>query len=182
MNLLNIQSEQGQHHQHDMNYNEPCVVLIYANWCPHCQVMEPEWNNATDAMEKNVKVIKIESNDLPEYQDMLHSHGAHSNGYPTIYAFKPGEEPEYYGGERNEEGFISWVNKLFGKNKSVKKKRTQKKKGGYRLTSEKQRKRVNKGHKKSGGYRLTPESKRRKTKKKQGSKKKGSKKQPKNIF
>ena len=112
-----------------MNHNEPCVVLLYANWCPHCQVMEPEWNDATDEMEQNVKVIKIESNELPEYQDMLNSHGAHNNGFPTIYAFKPGKEPEYYGGERKKAGFISWVKKLFpvGKKKATKKKATKKK-------------------------------------------------------
>ena len=126
----------------DMNYNEPCVVLIYANWCPHCQVMKPEWNEATEEMEENVKVVNIESNDLLQYQNMLNAHRAHSNGYPTIYAFRPGEEPHYYGGERKKAGFISWVKNLFpmSKKKATKKKAT-KKKGTKK-----------KGTKKKGGF------------------------------
>ena len=23
---------------------EDTIVLIYANWCPHCQSMKPQWN------------------------------------------------------------------------------------------------------------------------------------------
>ena len=161
------------------NYNEPSVVLIYADWCPHCQVMEPEWDSATDEMGQNVKVIKIESNDLPEHQNMLHSHGAHSNGYPTIYAFTPGNGPEYYGGERKKEGFISWVKKLFPSTK--KKKSAAKKSGGYiknQVQSSKTKtKKKKKGSKKFGGYIKdqvqTPSSK---TKKKNKKNKKNKKK------
>ena len=150
-----------------MDHNEPCVVLLYANWCPHCQVMEPEWNDATDEMEQNVKVIKIESNELPEYQDMLHSHGAHSNGFPTIYAFKPGKEPQYYGGERKKDGFISWVKNLFpmSKKKETKKKAT-KKKGTKKKGTKK------KGTKKAGGY-IKQDQNDEKKQKKQKKQKKG---------
>ena len=127
------------------NHNEPCVVLIYADWCPHCQMMAPEWNDATPDMEENVKVIKIESNELPAHEEMLQAHNAHNNGYPTIYAFKPGQEPIYYGGERKKQSFISWVKKLFpmSKKKVTKKKTANKKKATKKKRATK---------KKSGGF------------------------------
>jgi thioredoxin-like negative regulator of GroEL len=160
------------------NYNEPSVVLIYADWCPHCQVMEPEWNEATNEMEKSANVIKVESDQLPQYQDMLTTHNAHHNGFPTIYAFQPGKQPIYYGGERTKPGFISWVNSIFS---SAKKKKTAaKKSGGYiknQVQSSKTKtKKKKKGTKKSGGYIKdqvqTPSSKTNKKKKKKNKKKK----------
>lgn len=146
-----------------MDYDEPCVVLIYANWCPHCQVMEPEWNEATEEMEENVKVMKIESNDLPQYQHMLNAHKAHSNGYPTIYAFKPGKDTEYYGGERKKAGFISWVKNLFPmtKKKATKKKATKKKATKKKATKKK-------GTKKKGGFLKQDQKKNKKQKKGKG--------------
>ena len=167
----------------DTNYNEPSVVLIYADWCPHCQVMEPEWNEATNEMEKSANVIKLESNQLPQYQDMLTTHNAHHNGFPTIYAFQPGKQPIYYGGERTKPGFISWVNSIFSstkKKKTAAKKTAAKKSGGYiknQVQSSKTKtKKKKKGSKKFGGYIKdqvqTPSSKTNKKKKNKKNKKK----------
>lgn len=140
---------QEQHYENHMNHDEPCVVLIYASWCIHCKEMEPAWDNATHEMEQNVKVFKVESNDLPKHQHMLDAHNAHSNGYPTIYAFTPGKEPEYYIGERTSGGFISWVKNLFP---SGKKKKTTKKKSTTKKKTTKKKSTKKKSTKKSGGY------------------------------
>jgi len=105
-----IDNREDDNHTHDGN----CVVLIYADWCHHCQSMYPEWINASDEMNKNTKVINIESNELPRYQEMLNTHRVRPSGYPTVYAYMNNDtDPVYYNGERNRESFIHWVKELF---------------------------------------------------------------------
>ena len=105
-----IDNREDDNHKHDGN----CVVLIYADWCHHCQSMYPEWINASDEMNKNTKVINIESNELPRYQEMLNTHRVRPSGYPTVYAYMNNDtDPVYYHGDRNRESFIHWVKELF---------------------------------------------------------------------
>ena len=141
-----IDNREDDNHTHDGN----CVVLIYADWCHHCQSMYPEWINASDEMNKNTKVINIESNELPRYQEMLNTHRVRPSGYPTVYAYMNNDtDPVYYNGERNRESFIHWVKELFptpkkepSKNKTSKSKTSKSKtsnKGGYLLENKKEK-------------------------------------------
>ena len=43
---------------------EETVVLIYANWCPHCQSMKPEWNEMKSRLGPMIETIEIEDSDF----------------------------------------------------------------------------------------------------------------------
>ena len=42
---------------------DEAVVLIHANWCPHCQTMKPEWNEMKNKLGSIIETIEIEDSD-----------------------------------------------------------------------------------------------------------------------
>jgi thiol-disulfide isomerase/thioredoxin len=96
---------------------EPMVVgLVYANWCPHCTQMKPEWNKMKNELQgdNHYNVIEIEA-DQPDKQERIAELEAKLNGktidaagYPTIFKLNNGEV-EYYDGDRNSNMMKSWV-------------------------------------------------------------------------
>jgi len=97
------------------------IGKIYADWCGHCQTLEPEWNKIKKMMKKNknIEMIEIEEknqtkldilkNQFPELQ---------VNGYPTIFKIRPNRHIEYYTGNRNAIDMKKWI---IDKNRSTKK-------------------------------------------------------------
>lgn len=75
------------------------VILYYADWCPHCQTMKPEWDKF--AQSGKVNCAEIESKQL----DQLPEHKGNVQGFPTIVMSKNGKVVETYQGERSQKGF-----------------------------------------------------------------------------
>lgn len=44
--------------------DEPTIVLVFATWCPHCQVMKPAWEQLKNEISPKVNIIEIESVNL----------------------------------------------------------------------------------------------------------------------
>ncbi len=95
---------------------EMYVVLFYADWCPHCQHMKPEWEELKHAYENNinVKLIDIESNDsnkndiIEELNKKVNPNNIMIDGYPTILSVD-GNEVDYYRGERTANMMGGWI-------------------------------------------------------------------------
>ena len=68
----------------------PLMIVIYADWCGHCQAAEPEWTKLANSAD----VYAIESE---EYS------GDDVNGYPTMKIVKKGKSKAYEGGRSAEE-------------------------------------------------------------------------------
>lgn len=66
----------------------PCMVIIYADWCGHCQAAEPEWNKLSKMVDGKADVYAIESE---EYE------GGDVSSYPTVKIVKAGKATEYTG-------------------------------------------------------------------------------------
>jgi len=97
--------------------NEPIVVgLVYANWCPHCTHMKPEWNKMKKELQGDdqYNVVEIEADQpdkqkrLAELETGLNGKTIEAAGYPTIFKINNGEV-EYYGGERNLNDMKYWA-------------------------------------------------------------------------
>lgn len=97
------------------------VVLFYAEWCPHCQHMKPEWEKMKHNYENNdyVKIIDVESADtnkndiVEEINKRISPNTVNIDGYPTIMSMN-GDEIDYYKGERTAELMGGWINSMKG--------------------------------------------------------------------
>ena len=90
--------------------------LIYAEWCPHCLNMKPEWNKMKNEFNGNhhYNVVEIEADQqdkqerIAELESKLNGKTINAAGYPTIFKLKNGDI-EYYGGNRVANDIKSWV-------------------------------------------------------------------------
>lgn len=80
--------------------NEAELMFFYANWCPHCKVAKPIWEELkTDYENKNVNGYKIIftgidcSEETPEVENLINKYNV--EGYPTIKLIKDGKVIEY---------------------------------------------------------------------------------------
>ena len=84
-------------------YGKPqkSITLYYADWCPHCHDIMPEWNKL-GKNHKGIKVEKFEENETDFKVD----------GFPTII-FRDGKKVEKYEGDRSKKAIVSYLkNKL----------------------------------------------------------------------
>ena len=66
----------------------PCMVIIYADWCGHCQAAEDEWTKLANRVDGKATVYAI---DESEYT------GGEAKGYPTIKIVRKGTSIDYSG-------------------------------------------------------------------------------------
>lgn len=69
--------------------SKPKFVLYYANWCPHCKVMMPEWEKLMQTYKGPVHIKKIDCA-LPEHKNVAKKNGVSS--FPTLLL--------HYGGKK----------------------------------------------------------------------------------
>tara|TARA_B100000282_G_scaffold291688_2_gene264291 strand:+ start:452 stop:940 length:489 start_codon:yes stop_codon:yes gene_type:complete len=102
------------------NMQKPKLVLIYAEWCGHCQAMKPNWEEMkSDLINDNLygpdDIIEIESNEqeeqLPKINHLV-TNGSkiNVNGYPTMGKIVDGGFKQYVGGRTTME-LLNWANK-----------------------------------------------------------------------
>ena len=94
---------------------EDTIVLIYANWCPHCQSMKPQWNELKNQLGSTIETIEIEDSDFDKdiklrniENNKLNGEKIEVYGYPTMFKIKDGRA-DYYGGNRTASEMYSWV-------------------------------------------------------------------------
>lgn len=94
---------------------EDTVVLIYANWCPHCRNMKPQWNELKNKLGHTVETIEIEDSDFDKDMKLYNIENQKLNGekievygYPTMFKIHNGHA-DYYGGNRTASDMYNWV-------------------------------------------------------------------------
>ena len=81
--------------------SQKSLTLYYADWCPHCHDMMPEWNKL-GKLHKGIKIEKFEQKQTKVKVD----------GFPTI-VFRDGKKVETYNGERSKKAIVNYLkNKL----------------------------------------------------------------------
>ena len=115
------------------------VILYYANWCPHCNSMKPDWEKFVDrykSSSSNINVAEVES----EYLGMTgEQHKSNVEGFPTIISCNRGNKTANFAGPRTTQDIDKFandnfkgvkgssnLNKLLRNNKKSKKSKTKK--------------------------------------------------------
>jgi len=95
--------------------DESTIVLVYANWCPHCQTMKPEWNEMKNNLGMDFEIIEIEDSDFDKDMKIKNIEdnklkGEHIEimGYPTMFKIHNGHA-DYYGGSRIASEMVKWA-------------------------------------------------------------------------
>mgnify|MGYP006127577563 CR=1 FL=1 len=99
--------------------DKPKLVLIYADWCIHCQTLKPNWNGMKAQLinEKNYNeedIFEIESGEqeqkLLDLNGRFIKNGEHitAGGYPTLGKIKEGKFNTYTGG-RSVAELCAWA-------------------------------------------------------------------------
>lgn len=86
----------------------PWLVLLHANWCPHCRNMDEDWVNMTNSNPR-FNTAKIESelvNNAPKVISNLPV-----QGFPTMVMIKDGKKVAEYSGDRSPEDMLNFGNK-----------------------------------------------------------------------
>jgi thiol-disulfide isomerase/thioredoxin len=105
--------------KHGGNGEEPVVIgLIYADWCPHCQNMKPDWNEMKNDIHQkyddHYDFVEIEDGEqdkqerIAELETKMNGGKIEASGFPTIFKLNGGNI-EYYSGDRDKKSMEQWV-------------------------------------------------------------------------
>ena len=84
------------------------VVLVYADWCPHCQNFKPEWRKFRK-MARNMPKLRTSELDVDDKTNkaMIKSLGVKT--YPTVVMITPSGQKIKYNGDRSSVDLLRWA-------------------------------------------------------------------------
>ncbi len=81
---LHVRNEADVKKALDILKNHPLtVVLVFANWCPHCHSYMPTWKKLEKTPNRSAPMIAVEQANA---EPILNAMGANVEGYPTVFA------------------------------------------------------------------------------------------------
>ena len=89
-------------------------TMYYADWCPHCQTVKPEFTEFSNrgSIEVNGKKCQIMMVDAAKNPDA--AKGKPVKGFPTFLLETTEGKVLEYQGERNTDGWLAFINKNMG--------------------------------------------------------------------
>jgi thiol-disulfide isomerase/thioredoxin len=106
---INVQNAGTAQEFSDKSKKGYWIILYYANWCPHCQMMKPEWQKFAEKYRTNnkVNVAEVESEFL---NNLGEEHKQRIQGYPTVSCAKNGKVIANHEGPRTTDAFNDFAN------------------------------------------------------------------------
>jgi thiol-disulfide isomerase/thioredoxin len=89
-----IRLKDTQEAQRMLTSQGPAMVIVYAKWCPHCQMMYETWKDLSNKTNGKAKIYVIEASNY-KAKDV--------SGYPDMRIVKKGKSNKYDGGRSVEE-------------------------------------------------------------------------------
>jgi protein disulfide-isomerase len=87
------------------------LTLYHADWCGHCQKFKPIWFEVKEKFKNNKKFKFDEVEETQMNGKLPKINNKEIRGFPTIKVVNGNTEAEY-GGNRDLETFISFINAL----------------------------------------------------------------------
>jgi len=89
-------------------------TMFYADWCPHCKTVKPEfknWGADKGSVQVNGKTVfvKMLEADAAGTKEKMTEAGV--KGFPTFMLFKSNGQKVEFDGERSPAGWESWLKK-----------------------------------------------------------------------
>lgn len=118
----------------DIVQSKNTILLLYADWCIHCNAFEPTWASLYMEMKRkpNVQLLAIEYKMLTELKEKhapIHNYVALKNNqddlyFPKLMVFKKGANGKgvtkhIYNGDRSREGLLKFIDTTFHSSSQV---------------------------------------------------------------
>ncbi|XP_020212395.1 probable protein disulfide-isomerase A6 [Cajanus cajan] len=88
------------------------LVEFYAPWCGHCKALAPTYEKVAAVFKLDEEVV-LANVDADKYKDLAEKYGV--SGYPTLKFFpKNNKAGEDYGGGRDLDDFVAFINERCG--------------------------------------------------------------------
>lgn len=92
-----------------MQSEDPWMVEFYAPWCGHCKSLAPEWSQAAEELDGDVRLGAVDATSHPQLAQRFAV-----QGYPTIKVFAAGtkggdEAASDYQGQREAAAIVSYA-------------------------------------------------------------------------
>lgn len=95
-----------------MTGGNPGLLLIYANWCGHCNRFKPVFNEIVQQMGDKFPCMSIEHTELEKNQKLMTD--LDFQGYPTIKFFdQHGKILGDYNGDRDKKSILSHICNIY---------------------------------------------------------------------
>ena len=89
-----IRLKDTQEAQRMLTSQGPAMIIVYAKWCPHCQMMYETWKDLSKKTKGNAKVYVIEASNYTA-KDV--------SGFPDMRIVRKGKASKYDGGRSIED-------------------------------------------------------------------------------
>lgn len=103
----------SQYFQNIPSDNKKQVILVYANWCGHCQRFLPVWEELKSEEKSDIKFDKVESKEI-DHSPILSQKDKNIDSFPTLI-FKNNNKTVTLPGAMSKQKFTSIKEHFFAK-------------------------------------------------------------------